>query len=308
MDGVTVEEETASLDMALVPIGETHRSRSRTIGRYLLALAGTAVAAFFYYLTQMSMILRPGWNWSSFRNYFQGDQLSDFAGVMNAANGNYSSVEPYSETGSYNDPHAYLDLLGFISRVTHVPPLAIWNFVGVGLQMALAVAISCTAFILTRRWWSTLLGSIPFIIGTMSLSGTSWYTSLKSHAVLWASFGALFTLNSTAAGIVFCSMLFLVLILTENRMSRPIYMQAVGVGVAAGIGLLANVDTYCFFTAIFLGAYGLSIYAIAKTENFKLLVPVVLLVVLLFLVGPELEHSVGRLVLFAFGLVPAIPG
>jgi hypothetical protein len=256
----------------------------------------------------MSMIVRPGWNWSSFRNYFQGDQLSDFAGVINAANGNFSSVEPYSETGSYNDPHAYLDFLGEIARVTHVPPLAIWNFVGVGLQMALVVVISSTAFALTRRWWSTLLGSLPFIIGTMSFSGGSWYTTLKSHAVLWASFGSLFTLNSAAAGIVFCSAIFLVLIFAESRKSRPIYVQLACIGVAAGIGILANVDTYCFFTAAFFGVYGLSIYAISKAENFKLLVPVVILVVVLFLVGPELEHSVGRLVSFAFGLIPAVPG
>jgi len=280
-----------------------HRSRcARAIG----VIAGCGFSVFIYLMTQLSMLIRPGWGWSSFRAFFQGDQLTLFAAVVNGSQGRFASVEPFTETGHFSDPHLYLTALGFISYITHAPPAAVWNFVGVSLQVILVVGVGLGAVLVSRRWWAACLGALPFLVGTLSFHGIVWYQPLKSHGLLWSPFATMFPLNSTAAALVLISLLFLMLFAAVRHGDRR--LGATGVLVGAGVGLLANVDTYSFFTALFFAIYGLSAYHLAVDRRLWPIALSATLFPVVFLVGPSFANSIGRLNTLPIGLLPALPG
>ncbi|MCU1490935.1 MAG: hypothetical protein JWM85_2340, partial [Acidimicrobiaceae bacterium] len=95
------------------PVSSAGR-RTRRLRTPLIFL-GTLFSVGVFLWTQLSMILYPGWRWSSFRVFGSGDQLSYLAEVVNGAHGNLSAVEPYTETGSNNDPHLYYQFLGLLA-------------------------------------------------------------------------------------------------------------------------------------------------------------------------------------------------
>ena len=258
--------------------------------------------------TQLSMLFYPGWGWSSFRSYYAPDQLANFAMVVNGSRGNFAAVEPFTETGTNNDPHLYFVVLGAISHFAHLAPAEVYNLGGVGLQIIFVICLSLGGAALTQRWWAAYLGALPYLIGTLSFSGGGWYTLMQSHAVLWGPFGSMFALNSASAALAIAGTLFLCMLAVVTRSSNARLLTAVGIVVGAGVGLLANIDTYGFITALFFGLYGLAAYAMAIRRRWWPAALTLGLLVLVFVVGQPIASSVGRLAVLLVGLVPALPG
>lgn len=277
-----------------------------------LIAAGSLFSVAMYIETQFSMLFTPnGLNWASFRLLGPADQLSYLAEVVNAAHGNFAAVEPFTETGSNSDPHLYYQVLGAISHITGFAPAEVWNVTGVLLQVLLVVCISVASVFITRRWWAACLGVLPFLVGTLSFahqSSGAWYSLMQSHAVLWGAFAVMFPLNSESASLCIAGSLFVVLLATAIRRARPRTMMVIGIVVGAGIGLLASFHTYGFLAAIYVGIYGLAAYAIAVNRRWWPVGLSVVLVVVLFLVGPPFASTFGQLLTVALGLLPALPG
>ncbi|MCU1492514.1 MAG: putative integral rane protein [Acidimicrobiaceae bacterium] len=276
--------------------------------RISLVAAGTLFSVAVFLWTQLSMLAYPGWRWASFRIFGSGDQLSYFAEVVNGAHGNFSASEPFTETGTNNDPHLYYQILGVIAHLTGITSADAWNIGGVVLQIVLVICISLGAAIMTRRWWAAFFGAVPFLIGTLSFTSYSWYTLMQSHAVLWGAFAVMFPLNSESASLAIAGSLFVIfLALTISRPDQRTLLIS-GTVVGAGVGLLANFHTYGFLTAFFFAIYCLSAYAIAIRRRWLPALLTVALIVILFQVGPPFASSVGRLATLVLGLVPALPG
>ncbi|MCU1490073.1 MAG: hypothetical protein JWM85_1478 [Acidimicrobiaceae bacterium] len=276
--------------------------------RHLLIGVGAIFSMATYLWTQLSMLTYPGWHWASFRIFGSGDQLSYFSEVVNGSKGNLSAVEPYTETGVNSDPHVYYQFLGAISYVTHVTPADVWNIVSVSIQVLLVACIGVAAALVTRRWWAAFFGAIPFLIGTLSFTNLSWYTLMQSHAVLWGAFAVMFPLNSESASLAIAGSLFVLLFAAIRRPASPRVLVALGTLVGAGVGMLANFHTYGFLTALFFGVYGLSFYATVISRRWWLFGVSLLLIVVLFQVGPSVASAEGRLTAMVLGLVPALPG
>jgi len=270
-------------------------------------LPGVLFSVFAYFGTQVSMFL-PNWNWDSFRTFFLQDQLSNFAVLVNASRGNFGSVEPFTETGHLSDPHLYLEALGALSHITGLSPASSWTIGGLALQVALVGCISVEAAHIANRWWASYLGALPFIVGTLSFAGGGWATSLASHAVLWGTFASMFSLNEAVAALAIAGILALMLVGVGLRTEWSRRSSMITLGVGAGIGLIANIDTYGFFTATFFLSYGVAVYAMAVQRRRWTWVLSLGLIVALYIIGPRATETLGRLDAFVLGLVPALPG
>lgn len=280
--------------------------------RALLVTTGVACSVFLFYLTQVSMLAsKIGWSWSAFRVYYDGDQLVNLAMVVNGANGNLASVEPFTETGTNNDPHLYLQILGEIARITGAMPSVVYNVGGIAVQGLLVASIAIAAALFTRRWWASFFGAVPFLIGTLSFTGSGWFTTSELNGILWGAFGAMFALNSASAALAIAAGALLGILVLAQRASPRVLLIA-GTVAGAILGLDANVDTYTFIIAAFFALYGLSFYVIASSESRSLRIRLsglsIALIVLLFLVGRDLATWSGHLGAFAIGLLPACPG
>lgn len=286
-----------------------HARLTRSRAPWYLAAGGALFSAALYVATQLSMLLtKANWSWSSIRTFGFHDQMSYFAEVVNAAHGNFAAVEPFTETGTNNDPHLYYQLLGGISYTTGVAPADVWNLVGVALEIVLVVGLSLASVSITRRWWTAYFGAVPFLIGTASIRGGGWATGLHGHAILWGVFAAMFPLNSETASLCIVGLLFLLLLVVAARPVRPRTMLTTAIVLGAGVGLLANLHTYVFLTAVYVSLYGIAAYAIVTRRKWRPALLSVALIVVLFLLGPLFASTFGRLVTLAFGLLPAVPG
>jgi hypothetical protein len=289
------------------PVDRLFRPWLRPVGTVGAVLVSVAI----YLATQVSMLLRQAdFSWSSFRNYFTTDQLSYLTMVVNGRNGHFAALEPFTETGANNYPRLYYSGLGLLARVTGLRPVDAWEITGVFLQMLLVAAISLACVLVTRRIWTGLLGAFPLLIGTFaSWVGGGWFTQLNSHAVLWGSFGVLFTVNGEAAALsVGGAALVLLLAVFLREGVSPRFRFVVGLVVALIIGVLANVHTYSFLTIAYITAYVVAAYALASTRRRWLLIPSIILLPVVFLVGPPVASHVSQLATLLLGLLPAVPG
>lgn len=258
------------------------------------------------------MLGAPGWTVSTFRAYYEPDQLAYFAIATDWAKGVDRSVEPFTETGSIYYPRLYYQLLGLVARVFGVSPAAAWTVVGLVVQALLVAAIGLTAVLLTRRAWAGLLAFLPFVIGTLANlrgGGDVWYVQLHSHARLWGTFASIFTLNGDNAAMALgaVSLLLLILVAAGRIVGRP----AIGLGLAACvvIGGLSAVQTYSFLTASYFLAYAAAVYGLCLTASrWRVLVGSVGLALVLFILGPHIVDRTGPLVLLVLGMAPAVPG
>lgn len=187
-------------------------------------------------------------------------------------------------------------------------PADVWNLAGVALEILLVVGISLASVLITRKWWTAYFGAVPFLIGTASIRGGGWATGLQGHALLWGVFATMFPLNSETASLCIAGLLFLLLLVVATRSVRPRTMLMSAIVVGAGVGLLANLHTYVFLTAVYVLLYGIAAYAITVRRSWSSALLSVALIVVLFLLGPLFASSFGRLVTLVFGLLPAVPG
>ncbi|MCU1488961.1 MAG: putative integral rane protein, partial [Acidimicrobiaceae bacterium] len=198
-----------------------------------------------------------------------------------------------------------------LAHTTRIAPADVWNFVGVLAQVCLVISLAVGAALYTRRWWAAFFGAVPFLVGTLSFTAQGWFTLMNSHAVVWGAIAVIFPLNSESASLAIARALFMFLLVLANRVSKRRATVLTAIVVGAGVGLLANIHTYGFFTALFLGTYCLSAYALATmTGRWPIIMSLstIVLIVVLFQVGPPFANAVGRLAALALGLVPALPG
>ncbi|MFD3448521.1 hypothetical protein ACFDTO_28385 [Microbacteriaceae bacterium 4G12] len=255
------------------------------------------------------LVAQPGWSVDRFRNYFPLDQLAYMSMVKNASEGELANVEPFTETGVNQYPHLYYTVLGLISRVFGLHPVAAWQIVGVLVQLLLVAVLGAVLIRVSGRWWSALLAPLPFVLGTYSwLRGDSWFTPLESHAVLWGPFGVLFTLNGESVSLCLASVALLGLVVVWFRPASPRTRVLVTAGASLLIGLLANVQTYSFLAAVYAAVYVLAVWAILRRRSVVLAVVTVVLVPATFLLGPGVVSGAGQLPALVFGMLPAVPG
>lgn len=283
----------------------TRRSTSR-----LLAAGAIAAAMVLHLLLQASMMRGwAGWNLSAFRNYFASDQLAYLAIATDVAHGESAFVEPYTLTGSNYYPRGYYIVLGTLARLTSTHPATMWTVVGLTAQVMLVAMIGLTCVLLTRRWWSGLLGFAPFLVGTGSwIIRDTWMTTLDSHAVLWGPFGVFFTLNGESVSLCLGAAAALGLLLVgAGRVSRrwtwPVVLLA-----SLVVGLLANIQTYSFLISVFLVAGGAAAVGLSRTRSWLPYGMTAIGVVVVFLLGPPLADAVSPLAVLVVGLLPALPG
>lgn len=270
---------------------------------------GAVTSVVIFLVTQLSMLTRAGWSLASFRSYSVFDQLANYAIVVNGAHGNFSSVEPFTETGSMIDPHLYFTVLGVVAHLFGFSPVVVYNVAGIGVQVVLVAGLSVGFVAITRRWWAAFFGAAPFVLGTLSaVSGGNWFTSLQSHGVLWGTFGVMFAINSQSAALAIGALLLtMMIVLTRGRHSVNA-TTTIGVALGVGVGFLANVDTYSFFAVLFFAIFGLSAYAVTLERGWGPVAISLALLLWVLVVGDTLASALGRVAIFAVALLPALPG
>jgi hypothetical protein len=270
---------------------------------------GALFSVVVFVASQVSMLFRGGAGLSGFRNYFSPDQLANLAVVVNGAHGNSASVEPFTETGSMVDPHLYLSLLGRVAHWFGFAPLSVYNVAGIGLQILLVVGLSFGFAMITHRSWTAYFGALPYFFGTLGSALTgNWFTSLPSMAIVWGPFGEMFALNSQSAGLAIGALLLTLLLVVTKMRCGARTTAVIATVLGAGLGLLANIDTYSFFAALFFVAYGVAIYALYLGRQRGPVVASATLFILLFVLGGPFASTFGRVTVFALALLPALPG
>ena len=243
-----------------------------------------------------------------FRAYFSNDQLSYAAIATTIANGTFVPVEPLTETGISFYPSAWYYLIGLASLITGASVYALWQILGL-IAVGTAIALlGLLGYSLTRNPISPLLPALALATGTFSsFAADYWFTPMGNHAVLWGPFGTLFTLNAESVGVMTGAVIFTWLVVTSMRISNRGSPTASIMVSAAVLGLLANVQTYSFFTGTslaiaFLACYGL----ITEPDRRRLLLTMTGLALVLIL-GSTIASVTGPLPLFGLVLLTTLP-
>ena len=245
--------------------------------------------------------------WLGFRGYFSNDQLSYAAIAVTAAKGNFTPVEPLTETGVSHYPSLWYLILGLTSFLTGQPVHLLWTITGIAFIGASVAFLGYVAYRLSSRALAPLLPALAMLTGTFSvITSDWWYTTLGSHSVIWGPFGTLFTLNAEAVGLAINLVIFALLIwvLTVMRASRV----RVAILISAFLlGVLANVQTYSFLTGVSLAVVLAASYALLTFPSRRRLQLTITLVVVVLLAGRALADLIGPLPLFALLILATLP-
>jgi hypothetical protein len=274
------------------------------------ALAAVGAAVVHLVLHLGPFVTQKGWTLSSFRDYYYYDQLSYLAIARNWSLGERADVEPFTRTGNSPYPDLHYRVLGWLSDVTGLDPVAMWTVLGSVLQAVLVVAVGMTTVAVTRRWWTALLAPLPFLVGTFaSLTQGDWKTTLDSHAVLWGPFGVLFTNNGESAALCLAGVALLLLVLVAvGRPASPRARLALVLVAALLVGVTGQIQTYTFLCTVFVIAYAAASYGVAASGRPVVWAAVsVVGVALVWLAGPVVADS-SPLAALALGMVPTVPG
>jgi hypothetical protein len=247
--------------------------------------------------------------WSAFRDYYASDQLAYLAIVVNGANGVSTDLEPFTQTGRIDYPRLYYVVLGAAARFTGVEPTVAWAVGGLVVQSALVAAIGVVLVLVTRRWWAAVFAVVPFVIGTLAvpIAGT-WYMSLDSHAVLWGPFAVLFSLNGEVFGLALAAIGFAIAVVAVVRpmpRRRALVMLIVAFAL---VGVTSNVQTYSFLTGTSLLLAMGSGVVIARRRSWVAAAATMVLILLVYAIGPTVAATVGPLVTLGFAQLPWVPG
>ena len=228
----------------------TTHSKKRLIARPTFVIA-IILAEFTTLAVTLGPLLGTPW-WKGFRAFFSRDQLSYAAIATNISQGNFAQVEPLTETGVSHYPSLWYYVIGAVSWVTHLPVWVVWTVLGIAMLSAAVITVGTVAARVSGKPWVAVLPALALLTGTASTHAVSyWYTPLDSHAVIWAPYASLFTLNGEVAGIsiavIALSLLIDALFKQENSPSNR--TPKIEIWVAALlIGILANLQTYTFFS------------------------------------------------------------
>jgi hypothetical protein len=301
----------ATWEQELSPPPQRLSRRSRSV-----AAASVISAAIVHLVAQAGMVFTtPNWAINTVRSYYNYDQMSYLAIVVNWSLGFKDAVEPFSRTGSIYYPRLYYEFLGTISRVTGAQPAAVWTVVGLVVQAVLVVAIGTSAVLLTRKAWAGFVGFVPFVVGVLANfthGGMTWSHEGASHSRIWGIYASLFTLNGDAAALAVAAISLLTLILFVSRRIRGQGAIFGALAACLAIGCLSAMQTYTFLAASYLlayiaAAYGMTLVRLAHWRRTWIGLSCVL-VASIYLLGPVLSDKLGPLALLVFGMTPAVPG
>ena len=242
-----------------------------------------------------------------FRAYFSNDQLSYAAIATTVANGTFDPVEPLTETGVSFYPSGWYYVIGTVSLVTGAPVYATWQVLGL-LGVGLAIALlGWLGYSLTRNPITPLLPGLALATGTFStFFADYWFTPLGYHAVIWGPFGTLFTLNAESIGVMTVAVVFTWLVVSSLRQERRRPFAAIVIA-AAILGLLANVQTYSFFTGTSLAVAFLTCYAIITRPSRTRLIAAIAALAGVLVLGTFIADITGPLPLFGLLLLATVP-
>lgn len=203
----------------------------------------------------MGPLLAQPW-WAGFRRYFSNDQLSYAAIAANVAAGSTSMVEPFTLTGSLFYPSLWYQVIGAVSGITGLPVHLVWTLLGVVVVSGAVLAVGWLAWRVSGAAFAPVLPAAALFTGVLAIpTAQYWYATLGDHAVLWGPFGTLFALNAEVAGLSIVAIAMTMLVAAHRGIcSGPRGPVALVLGAAALVGLLANIQTYSFFTALVLVA------------------------------------------------------
>ncbi|MDQ0690165.1 hypothetical protein QF047_001125 [Arthrobacter sp. W4I7] len=253
--------------------------------------------------------------WTNFRRYFDHDQYAYLAIAVNVSNGNLDNVEPFTETGTSHYPRLYYVLLGHLARLFDADVIAVWQIVGIALQLAMVLTVSWLLIRLTGSALLGLFGFVPSNFGVLAapISG-SWLHRLENHGVLWGPYGTTFTLNGEAAGMtvaVVAACLLIGFTFPGSRVGAGLGRHAraaVVIGACSAVGMLANVQTYSFLTAVYFLSYTAAAYGLLKAGKRKYAIISAALLIVVLLVGHSIAEVLGPLAALVCGLAGAVPG
>jgi hypothetical protein len=245
--------------------------------------------------------------WQGFRGYFFNDQLSYAAIASNVSVGDMRLVEPFTLTGTLYYPSLWYQTMGLLARATGLPVYLMWTLMGVVAVCIAVGVVGWAGYRFSGRAYAPLIPALALLTGTISTpTSGNWYSPLGSHAVVWGPFGSLFTLNAEIAGLCLAAIaMSLALLATRSPRNRP----ALVVSAAALIGLLANIQTYSFFTTILLVTLFAAVWSLMQVRSPVLTAITVILLLAVLLGGSYVAKATGPLpmfVLLLLALVPAI--
>jgi len=249
--------------------------------------------------------------WTGFRNYFATDQLSYAAIATNVSQGDFAFVEPLTQTGVSHYPSLWYYIIGMASWVTHLPVWFVWTLLGLGILSAAVLTVGIVAARISQKMWAPLLPALALLTGTLAIETTDyWYTSLQHHAVLWAPYASIFTLNGEVAGICIGAITLALLVdaLFKQDQSRPHKTPRTELLVAALlVGLLANVQTYTFFSITLVIAIFVSARDLNRHPSRSRALWTIGLGVMVLILGKPIATVIGPLPLFALLLLSMSP-
>ncbi|MDD2818532.1 MAG: hypothetical protein PHN51_07015 [Candidatus Nanopelagicales bacterium] len=243
-----------------------HGRNSSALLRNPTFIVSIIIAELITLAISIGPLLGAPW-WKGFRAYFSHDQLSYAAIATNVSQGNFATVEPLTETGVSHYPSLWYCVIGSVSWLTHIPVWIVWTVLGIAILSAAVLTVGTVAARVSGKAWVAVLPALALLTGTASYyTVNNWYTPLDSHAVIWAPYASLFTLNGEVAGISIAviAMALLVDALFKQENTESHRTPKIEIWVSALlIGLLANVQTYTFFSitlviAIFVAARDLT--------------------------------------------------
>ncbi|MBB2922880.1 hypothetical protein [Cellulomonas cellasea] len=252
----------------------------------------------------------PGWNLSAFRNYFASDQMAYLSIARSVAEGESAFVEPFTLTGSIYYPRGYYVVIGTLARLTSTHPATMWTLCGLAAQVALVVAIGVTCVLLTRRWWTGVLGFLPFLLGTGGwlLDQPTWMRQLDSHAVLWGPFAVLYTLNGESVALALGGVAMLALLLVGARRLPRRLEWPVAIAACLLVGSLANIQTYSFLVSAYVVVACAAVVGLVRARSWVAAGITVALFAVVTLAGPVVADGASPLAVLVLGLAPALPG
>jgi len=283
------------------------RTRSAHALRFVATLAAFLGAQVVMLWLLLGPLADQPWL-QGFRNYFSNDQLSYAAIATTVAGGTFAPVEPLTETGVSFYPSGWYYVVGTVSLLTGAPVYATWQVLGL-LAIGIAIAlIGLMGYRLTRNPIAPLLPGLALATGTFStFVADYWFTPLGYHAVIWGPFGTLFTLNAESIGVMIVAVIFTWLVTSAMRNEQRRRPAATVVIAAAILGLLANVQTYSFFTGTSLAIAFLTAYALFTRPSRVRLAATVSTVAAVLLLGTLIAGVTGPLPLFGLLLLATLP-
>ncbi|WP_144406434.1 hypothetical protein [Arthrobacter sp. SPG23] len=279
----------------------------------MASIVASAVGYWCFLVLPLSTSRNFGW--ANFRNYFDHDQYSYLAIAVNVSRGNLDNVEPFTETGTSHYPRLYYVILGLTVRAFNADIIATWQVVGVAFQLAMVMTISWLFIRLTSRAALGIFGFVPSVVGVLAaLISGRWFHPLDNHGVLWGTFGTMFTLNGEAAGMAIAVMAACLLVgFTFPRSGggtdvRQYSHAVIVVAAAVAIGMLANVQTYSFLTAVYFVSYIAATFGLTKFGNRWHAISSAAILFAVLLGGTFISGAVGPLAALVAGLAGAVPG